>query len=79
MLGQHVAVRMRSPVRTFPGVSISGKEGFMPETSNHCALCGVEIEPEGEFCEECQAGMEKQDPCPECGQRICVCEVGLVD
>ena len=44
---------------------------------NHCAICGAEIEPEEEFCEECLAS--SQEPCPECGKVICECEVAAED
>jgi hypothetical protein len=43
---------------------------------NHCALCGVEVEPEDEYCCQCLREINNLDHCPCCGQIICNCEVG---
>lgn len=46
---------------------------------NHCALCGVEVEPEDEYCCQCLQELDKLEPCPCCGQIICNCEAGCGD
>ncbi len=49
----------------------------MSEIINYCALCGTEIEPEEEYCEDCLT--KTIEPCPDCGKAICECEVGSGD
>ena len=45
------------------------------DVTNHCAICGTEIAPEEEYCENCRAN-QRLEPCPVCGKVICECEVG---
>ena len=58
-------------------VSYTQEGTTMSEIINHCVLCGKEIEPEEEYCEECIT--KTVEPCPDCGKAICECETGSGD
>jgi predicted amidophosphoribosyltransferase len=46
---------------------------------NHCALCGIEVEPEDEYCCKCLREVNNLEHCPCCGEIICNCETGCGD
>jgi len=41
---------------------------------NHCTICGVEVEPEDEYCCMCLREKDNLDHSPCCVKVICECE-----